>query len=280
MWIKSILVKKAAFLIAAFFISSFSVSAYAADSLDEVKKDASQLLLKKQKAEAIQAVAKFLKNEGNKAQYTEAYEFLVKVSQTFLSKEAQEAYEGSLNATLDSSKEAQKLVDTCLQLEPNNIDCLVQKIRLCYRQKDRYMSEKYFKLLSDQAKGTTLHNWVDLFLQKDQYGSGFKDKSFLKRFLDRPSEEGFVFTVLEIERSFQAKNFSRARSGIETLEKCFPEYPENIYFKQKLDVDSSEEKSPGATENNVMYLTKCKSLTKSMARKFRYDFDLCQRGQQ
>jgi len=284
MLIKSIFVsnltKKAAVLIAAFFMlhrPSLALAKETIESFDELKKTSSQLLLKKQKAEALAVINKFLKNENNHKSFNEANEFLVKASQTFLSKEAQDAYEGSVNATLDNVKESQRLIDVCLGLEPDNIDCIVQKIRLSFREKNRYFTEKYLKILMDIAKTTTTYYWVDQIIEKENPGSGFKDKSFVKVFSNKANEENFILTVLEIERSFAAKNFSRAKSGIEFLEKNYPDYPENIYFKQKLDVDSSEEKT-ATTDGGILYSTKCKSLSKTMSRKFRYDFELCMRG--
>ena len=100
----------------------------------------------------------------------------------------------------------------------------------------------------------------------------------MKKINKTPSEDFFILTVLEIERSFAVKNFSRAKDGVEYLVLNYPEYPDTIYFKQKLDSESTEEKITNASETNLLYVAKCKSLTKSMARKFRYDFDLCQRG--
>lgn len=291
MLIRNIFFRKAAFLIAAFFMlhlpslvlaieekKSAKEAKVEIESFEDLKKEASQLLLKKQKTAALQAIHKFLKNENNQKHFTEANEFLVKVSQTFLSKEAQEAYEGSLNATLESVKEAQRLIDVCLAIEADNIDCLVQKIRLSYREKNRYFVEKYLKTLRDFAETTSIYFWVEQTIQKEIPGSGFKEKTFIKNFSAKPNEETLVLTILEIERSFLAKNFSRARSGIEVLEKTYPEYPENNYFKQKLDSDSAEEKPAASADGGIMYSTKCRSLSKTMARKFRYDFDLCMRG--
>jgi hypothetical protein len=277
MSIKNISYKKAAFFFAAFFIFK-AHSKEGVETWEEVKKVAGQLLLKKQKSESLQVVNKFLKNEANKAYAAEANEFIIKISQTFISKDAQDAYEASLNATLDNPKEANKQVDLCLQLEIENIDCLIQKIRLAYRDKNREVAEKNLLIVDGFAHGTEVYSWIEMFLQKDTTGGGFKDKTILKRFSDKLNDETFVLTVLEVERSFAAKNFSRAKSGIEILERNDPDYPDIIYFKQKLDLDSAEIKASVGSEGNVMYVTKCKSLTKSMARKFRYDFDLCQRG--
>ncbi len=279
MSLKSILQLKAAFYFAAFFISyQTTVFAKQPDTFEEIKKKSSELLIKKQKSDALELVAKYIKNETNKSLIADANDLIVKLSQTFISKEAQDAYESSLNAYLENPKEAAKLNDTCLQLEPLNMECLIQRIRLAYREKNTTLTERTLQTLADFAAGTTVYNWVELYLLKDSPDGKFKDKIIPRKNFEKPNEEGFILNVLEVERSFSAKNFSKARAGIEYLEKNFPDYPENIYFKQKLDSDSAEEKTPAANDSNLLYVTKCKSLSRSVARRFRNDFALCQRG--
>ena len=276
---KNILQLKAAIIFAAFFVlKPLPVNAKDLENFDEIKKKSSELFMKKQKTEALQLVVKFLKQESNKNQINEANDLIVKLSQTFISKEAQEAYESSLNATLETPKEASKQIEACLQLEPENIDCLVQKIRLAYREKNTSVVEITFKKLGEFAAGTNLYSWVDAFLQKDLPGSDFKEKNILKKINEKPNDEVFILNVLEIERSFLVKNLSKVKLGLEFLEKNYPDYPENIYFKQKLDADSIDEKTQGPSDSSLMYLTKCKSLSRSMARRFRYDFALCKRS--
>lgn len=278
---KRILKQKAAILFAAFFILVISNSAlgrFFVGSFDDVKTKATQLLMKKQKAEALQIVLEFIKLETNKNLNSEVFDFLTKLAQTFVSKEAQDSYETSLNSVLDNPKEAHKAIDQCLQLEPQNTDCLIQKIRLLYRDKNAVDAEKWLEAVAKIIPGSKSFFWLELYLHKDLNGSVFKDKTFIKKINEKPSEDFFILTVLEVERAFLVKNFSRAKEGIDYLEKNYPEYPEIIYFKQRLDSESVEEKTSNSTEVNLMYITKCKGLSKSMARKFRYDFDLCQRS--
>lgn len=277
---KRILFRKAAVLFAAFFM--FIQKPYAAktmpDSLEVVKKKSSLLLTQKQKTEALKLISDYIKSETNRNLIAEASRFLIKVSQTFLSKEAQDAYEASVNATLESNKEANKFVETCLQLEPQNINCLIQKIRIAYREKNTTLSEKTLEDVLAITRAGNAFLWLDVFLHKASNSENFKNTTLLKKMNELPSEDFFILTVLEIERSFLAKNFSRAKEGVDYLDKNYPDYPDTIFFKQKLDSESIEEKTTNASETNLLYTTKCKSLSKSMARKFRYDFDLCQRG--
>jgi hypothetical protein len=280
MMISNSFYRKAAILSAAFFIliAPSLEAKQPLESLESIKKKAATLISQQKKSEAIQLVSEHNKTINLTDSSSEAAEFLVKISQTFISKEAQEAYEASINATLENAKEAKRQNDHCLQLEPQNADCLVQKIRLDYRDKNKAEVEKTWTLLADISKGSKLYTWVDLFIHKDDPSFAFKSKSFVKKINEKPTEDFFMLVLLETERAFLVKNFSRAKECIEYLEKNFPEFPETMYFKQKIDSESIEDKQTNANDVNLIYATKCKSLTKSSARKFRYDFDLCQRG--
>ncbi len=279
MSLKSILQQKAALYFAAFFIfTTLPVTGKEPETLGEVKKKAIEFLLKKQKGQALDLVSSYLKIDANKNSFSEANELIVKLSQTFLSKEAQDAYEASVNSVLENPKESMKQIEICLQLEPENIDCLIQKIRLAYREKNKSTVDSTFQKMGEFAKGTSPYLWVDLYLQKDLVRNEYKDKNALKKPAERPTEETFIMNVIEIERGFLGKNYSRVRSGIEYLEKKFPDYPDTVYFKQKLDYELAEDKSQNSSDANLLYATKCKSMTRSVARRFRYDFALCKRG--
>ena len=44
--------------------------------------------------------------------------------------------------------------------------------------------------------------------------------------------------TLELDRSFAAKNFSRAKDVIQFFEKNFSDWPDIIYYKQKIEFES------------------------------------------
>jgi hypothetical protein len=277
---KNISFKKAAYFVAAFFILSSNAQGYKDEtkSLEAVKEKAKSFLVQKKKNEAILLFSNFIKTETNNSKINEAADILVRISQTFLSKEAQDAYEGSLNLTSDNLKEAKKLNEGCLALEPQNLDCLIQKIKILYLEKNKFEAEKTYEEDFAFAQGTEPSLWLEAILHKESKISLFKTKNLVKKFNEKPTEEFFILTVLEIERSFMVKNFSRAKDGVEYLEKNFSEYPDIYFFKQKLEAESAEATRVSLSESNPMYATKCKNLTKSLARKFRYDFKMCQRS--
>ncbi len=269
--------KKAAIINAAFFIFVSSAGARAiSTSFESVRTKATNLLIQKQKKQALQVVANYMQNESNKNSVSEASEFMLTLAQTFISKDAQEAYESSINFTLDNPKESLQAIEICLQLEPQNSDCLIQKLRLAVRAKNKTLIERTHIQITQAVPNTSADTFTTLIIKKDE--TDFKTKNFVKRLIDKPGDEDFVLTVLELDRAFDAKNFSRAKDVIQYLEKHFSDWPDILYYKQKIDLESVENKIVHSTEINTLYAAKCKSLSKSTARKYRYDFELCARG--
>lgn len=278
------LIQKAAEKTAAFsflIALTFSFNSYAKvkpniDELEAVKKKVTNLLMQKQKKQALASLDDFMQNETNRAAIKEAKSFRVQIAKMFLSKEAQESYEMSLNLTIDNPKESRKNNEDCLTREPENLDCLIQRARLIYREK------KKSPLSADELEKTASYfetneiNWIKASAEKTQ--PEFRNYNFFKKDNSKWTEEKFVLAALEVDRSLLVKNFSKAREIIALLEKEYPDWPDLIYFKEKLDVESSENKALESTEINALYQNKCKSLSKSVIRKYRYDFELCLRG--
>jgi predicted RNA binding protein with dsRBD fold (UPF0201 family) len=268
--------QNAAFFILALLAFTSATARPMAETLDGVRKKASAMLLQKQKKQALQTLTEFIRNETNKTTATDALDFLEMIAKTFITKESQEAYETSVNLIVENPKEAVKQVDLCIQAEPQNSECLVQRIRLAYRDKNIGVVENYSSQLKQIIPGTRTDHWVSITLKRTDLD--FKNKIIVKKLNEKVSEDSFVFAALELDRSFAAKNFSRAKEVLGYLEKHFSDWPDIIFYKSKLEVESAEEKSAQSNEAFALYSAKCKNLSKSIARKYRYDFDLCKRG--
>ena len=275
-------IKKAAFQTAAFLILSISPAGFASarllqDSPDTIKAKATTLLLQKQKNQALAAVAEYLQTETNKNNIMEMNDVMETIAKTFMSKESQEAYESSLNATVDNAKEAVRQAELCLKIEPQNSECLVQRIRLAARSKNPGVVEANMQLLTKIIPNTKTEQWLLLLIKKAD--TDFKNKSILKKLPDRPSDDLFALLVLELDRSFAAKNFSRSRDIIQHIDRNFSDWPDIVFYKQKIEFESAEQKAESGMDAPGLYVAKCKNLSKSSTRKYRYDFDLCVRGQ-
>lgn len=269
---------KAANLFAAFLFLTTTVLANSGDmtSFPVIREKAVDLLLQKKKSQSLQLLMNYIKTDLSKGHRNEARELLLTLSQKFMSKEMQEAYESSVNMTLDSPKESLKAVEQCLSADPQQLNCLIQKARLLSLAKNKNALLEVISEIKDLSAGTHTELWIGLEALKNE--PDFKNKQILKNIPEPASEENFATLVLELDRCFKAKNYSRAKDIISWLTKNYPEWPDLLYYQYRIDFESAEEKQKASAEELQLYANKCKSLSKSIARKFRYDFELCSRS--
>lgn len=272
---------KAALLCAAFlfpFLSSFCVAQEG--DLDSVKLKSTELLLQKKKSQAILLIQGYLKTEHSTQKKEEALEFMVRIAQKFISREAQEAYENSINLTMENAKQAASSNERCLALEPQHLECLVQRARLQIREKNNRGFLETRNKIKELAPHSKFDSWLELVAQK--HDSEFKNRQTIKTLPDKLVEENLGLLLLELDRSFLAKNYSRAKDLINYFEKHYSDWPDLLFYKYRINLESTEEKQRGGADSNadqlMLYANKCKSLSKTTARKFRYDFDLCLRA--
>ena len=262
-------------LINAAFLFSVAEAKTQISSIDNIRARVSQLLATDKKTEALQILSNFLKADRNKAFRNEASELLFSIGQVFLNKETQEHYETSLNETLSNDKLALKAADRCLKLDPVNLDCLIQKARSQHRLKN---TKAFVETLNEIRLIVANSNYEKIF---EQYVVKLqpenKSKQVVTNLPTEVNEKTILMVALELERAFFVKNYSRAKDVVIYAEKHFADWPDLAYFKNKLNLESSENQLQIDDDLKTIYLNKCKSISKSYARKFRYDFDLCNR---
>ena len=275
------LILKAAAKTAAFFIFILSLLAVnrpktADTNLDGVKKRVINLLIQKQKKQALSTINNYLTTETNKTALKEAREFRMQIAKKFLTKEAQEFYEMSINLSLDNPKEAKKNNDECLALDPDQLDCLIQQLRLSFRSKKKKATEPEDLEKLSRYFDAAEFNWIKVSVEKNS--PDFKNLNFYRQETVSLTEEKLVLAILETDRAMAAKNFSRAKEVLSVISVEHSDWPDLIHFKNRIDFESSENKSLSPPDLQNQYVNKCKSLSKSIVRKYRYDFELCQRG--
>lgn len=268
--------KKAALLNAAFLFLTTPSFAKPVESIDNIRNKTGELLALKQKDKAIQLILNYLKAERSKVYRNEASELLFDLGQSFMAREAQQEYEASLIDTLDNEKKSYKSAEACLKLEPQNLDCMIQRARLSYRMS----SMKNFTQQIDDIKTlltqSTYEGLFSLFI--DRQNNEIKDKQILTSLPNPPSERTLFYVIFELDRSFQAKNYSRAKEVIGYAEKYYVDWPDIAFYKNRLNNESAENDTKISDELLTLYTNKCKNLARSLVRKYRYDFDLCRRS--
>jgi hypothetical protein len=130
--------------------------------------------------------------------------------------------------------------------------------------------------IKELVPGSRQEVWLGIWVAKGDID--FKNRLIIKTLPEKNSEETFPLILLELDRAFAAKNYSRAKDVISYIEKHYTDWPDIFYYTYKINFESSEEKTKANPEQLALYSNKCKSMTKSVARKFRYDFELCLRG--
>ena len=264
---------KAAIFFAAFL---FLNSSYAMRSIDNIKTKASELLAQRQKDKAIQLIINYSATERSKAYKAETSELLFNVAQSFMSREAQEDYEVSINETLENEKKSLKSVEKCLKVEPQNLNCLIQQARLFYRLKNTKNFENTLNEIKNLVKKSSYESLFQLFLEKNLID--FKNKQILSTLPTQANDRSLFLIIFEIDRSFLVKNYSRAKEVILFAEKNYADWPDIAYYKYKLNQESSEKEVGSNDDFIAVYNNKCKNVSHSISRKYRYDFDLCNRG--
>ena len=105
-----------------------------------------------------------------------------------------------------------------------------------------------------------------------------KTLNFSKNEMQSTADEKFIFMIFNLNKALFIKNLIKAKEILDEIEKKFSDWPDIIYFKNRIATESLEKNPLTTTEMLNQYLSKCKNLSKSTVRKYRYDFDLCLRG--
>jgi tetratricopeptide (TPR) repeat protein len=248
-------------------------------TFESIKQKVTELLLQKKKSQAVQLIINYSKTELSRVNRLEANELLNKVAFQFIFKEAQEAYENSINLTLENPKEALNNIEQCLSLEPQQLNCLIQKTKMLIRNKNNKSAIATVAEIKDLVPDSKYSTWLDIAVVKNEID--FKNKQIIKNLPDKPNEEVLGLLILELDRSFAAKNYSRAKDLIIFFEKKYADWPELVFYKYKISSESSEEKTKQNTDSGqqlAIYTNKCKSISRNLIRKYRYDIDLCMRS--
>lgn len=264
-------------MVAAFLFLIFAAYPTSANigSFESVRKKSIELLVQKKKNQALQLLQNYGKTNLGQPHKEEASQLLLKLARKFMTREAQEAYENSLNLSLEDPKEALKSVEQCLATEPQQSDCLVQKARLLFMARNQRAFEQALHELRELVPGTVNEQW--LLLWPAQQTPEFKSKQILRFLPEKAGDDEFVIVIHEIERAFSVKNYSRAKDVIKYLEKYYADWPDLLYYQYRINAESAEETQKSTTEKLQLYTSKCKNLSKSQVRKYRYDFKLCLR---
>ncbi len=191
---------------------------------------------------------------------------------SFLNQKSQDLYESSASQLIQKNRSSEKNMLACLELEPENLFCKWQQLRLL-----NYKNDPSFVTLSDAFTKKT-EGFPEFGLLAMTLKSNFIFKDV---FLEKTQK---IFPILfyfsEFQRAIAAQNYSLAKEILQTVLKLDAEYPDLIYMRSKLMLLSQEESL--ADQNSAVlfanYQKICAALRPELTRKYYYDIDLCHRS--
>jgi hypothetical protein len=271
---------KATQICVAFFILCFSISIQAAPRIDNfglkdfeaLKKNVANLLIQKKRAEAIQIITAAQSQIMTPELKSALFSVQENALSFFLSQTTQDFYENAASQMIQKTRFSEKNVQQCLEIEPDNLYCRWQQLRLFkFKNDPQYIisAEAFIKdtenlpLFSQFALGLTPNtlpkNEAQLNLQKNQ---------------------PHLFLILEFERSIKVKNYSLSKELLQQMKSLEPDYPDLTLMSAQL-ITLSQEESPTVQNYRILidnYKKTCSNLRAELTRKYFYDIHLCHRS--
>lgn len=231
--------------------------------------------MQKDRTQAVMILESALHKENHKPSIIlELKKTVQKIIRLFISDKAQSVYELSLSYLPKDMAMAIQKMNEASSLEPDNLLIQAQTIRFMLNKKDCGGALNY-------AIRNNLKRWLEIdpeveliFAQIDVCDNKY---AAVKAFFSQKDYKKNPFlkqwTLLEVLRTIEERNFSRAKELLTDLFKNFPDDIEAHYFDWKLNlISESKSKSSGSK-----YLLSCKSLNSQKVRENIYDPWLCTR---
>ncbi len=271
---------KATQISVAFFIFIMSLFAFpfphfdsfGAKELESLKISTVNLLLTKNRIQAVQNIVA----AGNMTTATEFKKILFSMQENalelFLNQNSQDFFEISASQMLQKTRLAEKNIQKCLELEPDNLYCRWQYLKILNLKND-----PQFRILADIFITDTENfpEFGSLALSLSPNAIPRTDSQ-----INLQKTHPHLFLILEFERSMRVQNYSLSKETLEKLTRLEPDYPDLAFMRAQLMVFSQEE---SATEKDQrilidIYKKTCSSLRAELTRKYFYDINLCHRS--
>lgn len=262
-----------------FILLSFSAQAlplkmsFESKKIGELKKKITELIIQKNRGEAVKllsaAEATALASEDTKLQLLSIKENILSV---FLNQESQDLFESSAAQFIQKINLAEKNILSCLDLEPDNLYCRWQQLKILNYKNDPTFKPTADHFISD-VENFSEFGLLALTLNTNVILKNEKQILFQKNY-------PVLFYIIEFERSMSVQNYSLSKEALQKITTLAPDYPDLMFMRAKLMELSQEdiltEQSSAALYH--LYKKTCSSLRPELTRKYFYDINLCHRS--
>lgn len=236
------------------FISS---EALALKSLVEIKNKVTEFVLLKQRAQAVQVIDQALTLEKlNNAQKDELISIKCHLLTLFLTDKAQASYENGIKFLYNNKRNSLKSIQECLEIEPDNLSCRWLELRW----------KKLYDVNDFDNKAQQYINATEGLLLFHEQHEQIKYQLGIKT--ENQNE------ILKLKEYLKSKSVSEAQVSLLEIENKYPDYPDLIIYKAKLD-SSAQVAAVYLAKINELYQKRCQEMTVETVRKYLYDFNLC-----
>lgn len=273
------LIQKKASIILAFLYCSIALSANVLPSTENYKdiiKKAQNLILQKDRPQALNLLDQALKLEAPKSQsYLEIKKQISFISRIFLIEKAQQAYELALSLHRQDPNQALTRVRDGLKLEPDNLNLLLEEARLHMLKADcgnslEILQKKIHKVLF-QDEEVQLLSFQQSLCSRDKQASTGMTKSTATEIAT--SNLKLFWSLAELEQSSLEKNETLSKEILKSLKTSNQKHPDLNYWNFKLTAKTDAERASWGQK----YILSCQSLSQKALREFLIDPYLCTR---
>ncbi len=271
---------KATQISVAFFIFIFNLFAFAfphldsfgAKELEALKINTVNLLLKKNRTEAVQNIIAAENIAATAEIKTILFSMQENTLELFLSQNSQDYFEIAASQMVQKIRLAEKNIQKCLELESDNLYCRWQYLKIL-----NFKNDPQFRILANTFI-TDTENFPEfgalaLSLSPNLIPQNDSQINLQKTHLH-------LFLILEFERSIHVQNYSLSKETLQKLTRLEPDYPDIAFMRAQLMMFSQEE-SVNEKDQRILidiYKKTCSSLRAELTRKYFYDINLCHRS--
>lgn len=262
------------------FLSSqvFSFSAFSqskavvnkSETYKDIIEKAYNLSLQKDRQQALNILITALQKETRAQPIAELRKAVNDVAHVFISDKAQQMFEAGISLRKTDLSQALGKLTEASRMEPDNMAILTELARVMMAKGDcsgaQDLATKQVKLLpyDEDLKLTAAQAYVCQSLWVDYgkiYDSAEVRKSLLQKF----------WLILEVERYFKTKNFTKAQEIVANLKKLDGKYPEVSYWSWRL----MQLAKKTSLEDAQKYVITCKNISANQYRQYMIDPMLC-----
>ncbi len=253
-----------------FFLFGIFKSHAQIDTYKESIEKAENLILQKDREQAIQVLLSALQREKSKTTISELKKKIEELGSVFLSDKAQQHFETALSLKRKNISQALSKMNEASRVEADNIQIISELVRLnilkgdCNKAQDLIL-KYYNKNKHDENILLSMAQVQQCLSAADQY---FSVRSYADA---KKIAESYDWQILELQREIFEKDKLKAKERLAILLKWDSKNPQNLYWQWVLEKLENKERNSLREKYNLS----CNNISVGVFRKYMKDPYFC-----